>query len=140
MSAETLTTLALGQRVYRVTGGKEPHRVSLEPVACDCADFIYKGVHRTPPMCKHVAAVLSHRAVEPLADMLDNLTDAETLDVIDPSHGDGYEPLPEPVAVDPEDRAVAIAALEKWGELRRLKPKPNGYYWVAQLGQTGRVA
>ena len=127
MTAATLTVLGLGERVYRVTGGKDPHRVTLQPVACDCADYIYKGVHKRPPMCKHIAAVLSHRAVEPLADLLDGLSEAETLDLVDPSHGAKYEPPPR-VEIDPEDRAVAIAALEKWGELRRLKPKPPGSY------------
>jgi hypothetical protein len=127
MTSAALSVIALGDRIYRVTGGASPHRVTLDPVACDCADFQYKGVHRTPPSCKHIAAVVAWKAAEPLADLLDGLTESETLDLVDPSHGHPYERR-EPVAIDPEDRAVAVAALEKWAELRRLKPKPNGYY------------
>jgi len=117
-------------RAYHVTGGKAPHRVTLDPVTCDCADFTYKGVHRTPPSCKHIAAVVAFRAAEPLADLLDELSDKETLDVVDPSHGQGAEP---PATIDPEDRAIAVTVVERWTELRRVKPKPPGYriLWLA---------
>lgn len=114
---------------YRVTGGKAPHRVTLDPPTCDCADFTYKGVHKPTPTCKHLSAVRAWILVEPQAALLDGLSEKQTLDVIDPSNGNHYTPRT-PFAIDLEDRAVAITALEKWGELRRLKlkQKPNGYY------------
>jgi hypothetical protein len=127
MTAAKLTVLGLGERVYRVTGGKDPHRVTLEPVACDCADFAYKGFRRQPPMCKHLAAVVAFRAAEPLADFLDNLSESDTLDLVDPTHG-AKTAQRACFDIDLEDRAVALTALEKWGDLRRFKPKPNGYY------------
>lgn len=124
-----LTVLGLGQRTYRVTGGKAPHRVTLDPVACDCPDFAYKGFRRQPPTCKHISAVIAFRDAEPLADLLDDMSEAEALDLVDPSGGAKYEAR-RVFEIDLEDRAVAITALEKWGELRRLKlkQKPNGYY------------
>jgi len=133
-----LTVLGLGQRHYRVTGGRNPHRVTLEPVACDCADFIYRGAQRVPPMCKHIAAVMSHRAVEPLADVLDNMSAAETLNLVDPTRWKSPPPSPV-VEIDPEDKAVALVALERWQQVVGKKPKPNGMYslWRAAMEAKG---
>lgn len=60
MSPDTLRTaraaclevheLAPGE--YLVQGGRQPHHVTLEPPACDCRDFAFRG-----GPCKHLRAV-----------------------------------------------------------------------------------
>jgi hypothetical protein len=112
---------------YRVTGGKAAHIVDPAAPSCDCPDFAFRGKQRP---CKHLRAVAEFRAADPLGPMLDALTDRETLDLVDPSHG--YTPAPvSPLTIDPEDRAVARIALARWREYRQRKQRPPFLLWLA---------
>jgi len=113
---------------YVVTSGDHTYTVdaSNNPPACSCEAYRYFPKARP---CKHGHAVISYRA-EPVAGLLDVLTDDQVLDLVDPSYGDAYPPVG-CVTIDPDDRAVAIVALEQWGEYRRRKQKPPYLLWRA---------
>lgn len=53
--SRSLTVYSSSGDCCTVTGGREPHRASLE--RCDCADFRYGHA------CKHVLAVHRHRGI-----------------------------------------------------------------------------
>src|SRR6266550_1600743 len=106
MASVALNVRPLDGTHYRVSGGQSPHLVDMMASTCDCKDFEIRGVYRTPPSCKHLRAVTHFRAADPQGPMLDALTDKQTLDVVDPSHGEGYEPYVV-IPIDPEDKAVA---------------------------------
>jgi hypothetical protein len=61
--AQALTVEPLGAGRYRVSGGREPHVVTIDATAarCDCADFAYRQ-----RACKHLRAVLDHLVLAPL--------------------------------------------------------------------------
>lgn len=123
-NAPLLVRLLDGNR-YAVTSGDHTYTVdaSSNPPVCGCDAYRYRPAARP---CKHGHAVLAYRA-EPVAKLLDALTDKQTLDVIDPSHGTSYAPYVV-IPIDPEDKAVALAAVAQWQRLREVKPQPDGYY------------
>lgn len=122
-----LVVRALDGTHYDVRGGQSPHVVDFTAPSCDCPDFTYRG--RARP-CKHVKAVSAFRAADPQGPMLDALTDRETLDLIDPTHGHPV-PVRAPATPDPEDRAVAVVALARWREYRQRKQRPPFLLWLA---------
>lgn len=71
--AQELSVRSRGSRRYGVTGGLEPHRVSLPPEGaprCDCADFAKGNV------CKHILAVRLYRGDRSLKHLVERMGNA----------------------------------------------------------------
>jgi hypothetical protein len=82
MSRVSLVVRPLDGARYVVTSGDHSYTVDAadSPPVCSCEDYRYRPTARP---CKHGWAVIRYRA-EPVASLLDVLTDDDTLDLVDP--------------------------------------------------------
>src|SRR5207247_462774 len=80
------------------------------------------------------------RDAEPLAHVIFPKTQEEVLDLLGPSWEDvKHEPERRPLAINPQDRAVAIAALKVWSEELRAgarTPETFDALWIAACSAT----
>ncbi len=103
---------------YAVRWGKQP--------TCDCG----------ADLCPHRNAVAAFRTIDGAAHVYFPMTTEQVLDLLGPSWDD-VKDKPEPMRsypIDPYDRAVAIAALQAWGEELRARRRTTTTFdglWTA---------
>jgi len=115
----------VGDRRYRVTGGRDPHTVERDPDTgawgCDCRGFAYRK------RCTHIAEVLMFRerlcapCPTGIAALIDPMTGDAVLDLLGPSDAQRPEPATVPTRALPSAIEREVAAVLDLLRTRQLE-------------------